>query len=425
MTNTVDVTASADLGGTLFSRHLPVVGNYEGPASFGTAARVEVVSNPVEVVLAIDVSGSMRKRLAGTGDGADDTRSRMAIIRQAANDLVEILSPDEGNRVAVGVVPWATHVRLDPARREDWARNDWAEYPASRHFGAVYRCRPTNSCSSRAEDQELPKDPGEAWRGCLDEHRVDSAKHADFPEELGLLDLPSSNPFAQAFFSAHHAYAYQCLQEPIPGNYWTQSCYGTDTVGPPKTNDDIPAQWLCLVRMPSILPLTSDASQVRTAIDRLRPVSGYTQSALGILWGQRLLSPTWRQVWGDAVHPVDPGSKGGAGTRKAIVLLTDGEDTSCGSDPSCKATSVGLRREDACRLAKEQGTEIFVVAAMTPDKVSTALGRSLRECSSQKRLDGTDNPDGDYVFLSNSDAETLKAAFANIAQQLKVYRRVH
>ena len=70
--------------------------------------------------------------------------------------------------------------------------------------------------------------------------------------------------------------------------------------------------------------------------------------------------------------------------------------------------------------AETAGTEIFVIAAMHPDHVSGPLVRTLRACSSD-----TENPDGSYVFLDNSTAERLEAAFAGIANQLSAVRRVY
>jgi len=35
-----------------------------------------------------------------------------------------------------------------------------------------------------------------------------------------------------------------------------------------------------------------------------------TYSALGVLWGQRLLSHSWSDVWGGNAHPVDPEAEG-------------------------------------------------------------------------------------------------------------------
>ena len=421
--NSVEVSVSADLGGTLFSRHLPVVGNYAGPEKIGTVASVESTSNPVEVVLAVDVSYSMLKTLDGQYVNYNRSDHRMAIVKQAATSLVDILDPNAENRVAVGLVPWQAQVRLDKATRDDWSNEGWAEYPKSRRYGAIYACKPQGNCSSKVEDHDLPRKDqlNEAWLGCLDEHRVDKVddqKFANLPPESALLDLPAGRPFAQGFFYSFYGLAYRCLSQ-LPINFDWQYCYGTSELW--EVDDKIAPQRTCFVQMPTILPLTSDATQVRNSIANLVPVNGPTYSALGVLWGQRLLSHSWKSVWGDDVHPVDPASEDGAGARKVLVLLTDGEDNQCGeSDPSCTTNSVGIAREKACEVAKAAGTEIFVIAAMHPDDVSGTLAASLRACSSQ-----TDNPKGKYVFLNNSEPETLKDAFADIANQLKVFRRVY
>ncbi len=104
---TVDVATTADLGGTLFSRHLPILSNYKGPAKVGIRAGVETRVTPVEAVLAIDVSISMLAKLDGGFPDKDmNEKSRMDIVKDAAKALVNILRPNEHNRVAIGVVPW-------------------------------------------------------------------------------------------------------------------------------------------------------------------------------------------------------------------------------------------------------------------------------------------------------------------------------
>ena len=431
--STVDVAASADLGGTLFTRHLPLAGNYTGPEKIAVAAKVESLTVPIEVALAIDVSQSMDNQLDGSPAGhrwvIDESDgsyqivtidSRMTIVKRAASQLVDILDPNEENRVAVSVVPWQIVVRLDETARQNWAANGWAAYPTSRHYNAAYACTPEGNCTATAQDDNLPADPGEDWAGCLDEHRVDSGGHADLPAVEDLLDVPSDSAFAQAFFPALQGKAYECLVPPLPGNFRYQICYADDPHDSGRVYDGTYPQWDCRDGTPSILPLTSDRAVIDTAIEALDAIGQRTYSSLGVLWGQRLLTHEWKAVWGDDVHPVDATSGVNEGTRKAIVLLTDGEDNPCGlSDPSCTTNNVGLVRSTACEAAKTEGTEIFVVAAMHPDKVSGDLATSLRACSSE-----ADNPAGTYVFLNNADAESLETAFADIAEQLRVYRRV-
>ena len=118
---------------------------------------------------------------------------------------------------------------------------------------------------------------------------------------------------------------------------------------------------------------------------------------------------------------MDPDLPDNAALRKAIVLLTDGEDTHCGKgNYDCRSSSIGIARSGACDEAKDEGTEIFVVAAMRRDQVADDFKMSLTACSS-----ASDNPDGTYVFLENSTKEELTAAFSDIANQLRSVRRVY
>ena len=147
-----------------------------------------------------------------------------------------------------------------------------------------------------------------------------------------------------------------------------------------------------------------------------------TYSALGVLWGQRLLEHGWKSVWGDPVHPVNRETN--PQTRKALVLLTDGDDTYCdlgsGQKQSCENSAAGVDRVTACAAAKAAGTEMFVITAMHPRHVGAHLEETLRACSSE-----TKDSEGTYVFLNNSTPENLEAAFADIANQLSTVRRMY
>ena len=426
---TVGATVRADIAQNLMSQRLF---GQSGPGAIARKGAASSVNNPVEVVLAIDISQSMERAL----DGGYARRampefdiagapSRMEIVKQAALELVDIVDPNRENRVAVGVVPWHTLVRLDETARASWVGNRWAEYPTSRNYAAAYTCRPEGNCTAADVDHALPAAPGEEWLGCLDEHRIPTGGHAVLPPVADLLDHPSDTGFAQAIYPTLQGTAYECLRPPLPDNFHYQVCYGEDTADLGRVYGETEPQNGCTSPdtgdpIPSIQPLTSDRASIETAVDSLKPVGDRTYSTLGVLWGQRLLSHSWNDVWGGAVHPVDPDAIGNADTRKAIVLLTDGEDNPCGlQDPTCATNDVGIERSVACTAAKAAGTEIFVIAAMHPDNVTGKLGTSLRACSSE-----ADRPEGSYVFLENRDPETLRAAFSEIARQLRTARRI-
>lgn len=237
--------------------------------------------------------------------------------------------------------------------------------------------------------------------------------------------LPSHNAFAQYFFGAVTGAAYECQAPPFPAGYSRQTCYHGQRYTLYNRGVSIQEahepQRGCPVDNPAILPLSTDRAEIVEAIGGLAPVGRATYSSLGVLWGQRLLQHGWKDVGGGAVHPVDPDAKESSGLRKAIVLLTDGEDTYCGfGTPTRPERNLGFSRADACTAAKAVGTEIFVIAAMHPDKVSTTLGKSLRECSSESE-DSTVT----YAYLNHSTPQELEATFTEIATQLREVRRVY
>ena len=419
---TVDVNAQADLGGFLLASRLPLLSGVTEVESMQVESRVKSAVNPIEVVLAIDTSKSMERALDGM-EASGDTSSRMGIVKQAAKDLVDILGPGSDNRVAIGIVPWHVVVRLDDTAMSEWVRQGWAAYPSSRRYAFAYVCN-REDCTPLDETQDLPDKPGEDWLGCLGEHRLSVAKKADLPAVENLFDDPSKSAFAQAIFPAGYGKAYECLQPPAPSDLFYQKCYGTADTPVTGVAGGQAAQADCENDGPTIFALSSDSAAITAAIDALEPFGGWvawTYSTLGVAWGQRLLSHDWNTVWGGGVHPVNPDADSNAGTRKAIVLMTDGEDNRCGEqDPTCSSSGLGFARSVACTAAKTAGTEIFVVAAMHPDKVSEDLGTGLEACSSK-----ADNPEGSYVFLNNASAESLRAAFADIGRQLTSLRQLH
>lgn len=426
---TVAMSVEADIGETLMSGRF--LGN-SGPGRIARKSGVQEIENPVEVVLAIDISGSMGDGLDGSTahggsveSGYPPNPSRMDIVKQAARDLVDVLDPNAENRIAVGVVPWSEMVRLSETAAASWVTEGWASYPTSRNYPVAYHCS-TEGCTAPNEDQTLPSDPGEAWLGCLDEDRVLTGDRAALPADDDLLAPPSEIAFAQSFFVPKYGWAYTCLQPPLPDGFNSQICYGENAAQASGVVGGVRPQLGCTSigadgPIPAILPLSTDSASIKAAIDSLGPVGTQTRSTLGVLWGQRLLSHSWNETWGGAVHPVNPDTMDNAGTRKAIVLLTDGEDGYCGThDPGCEDSDLDIGRAAACAAAKNAGAEIFVIAAMHPDEVSGDLGTALEACSSKAQ-----NPEGTYVFLNNQDAASLKAAFANIATQLSTVRRIY
>ena len=179
----VGVWIQADLSGTLLSKDMPMFGDAVQPRPMRAETVVESTTNPIAVVLALDMSQSMHSRLDGrlTCDRCPD--SRINTVKRVAATLGDILQPDSDNRIAVGVVSWNHAVRLDSEAAAEWNTNNWARYPTRRVYGEHYACR-GNNCTPppAAVEHALPSTAPEAWNGWLDSHRTETLEHTVTPD---------------------------------------------------------------------------------------------------------------------------------------------------------------------------------------------------------------------------------------------------
>ena len=415
----VDIDAKADMGGTLLSGWFL---DYAGPPDgIAVDAGVGAAISATELVLAIDVTGSMLSNLEGDRVPSSDPSSRINIVRTAARDLVDILAARENATIAVGLVPWSYRVRLDQSARSEWERRNWARYPSTRTYP-----HPTSGPGAARyppEEQTLPAQSSlpsgcRAWAGCLD------MRAARFSTAL-----PAADPFVMNFFTSQTTYpegqyaSYTCQDytrteaESQQPEWEEPLCYDIDRVPDGERicgSGDIQTGGPWRVHPQdncggaSILPLNPDLSTVRNAINGMQISGSATYSSAGIAWAIRLLSPAWRPVWGHAEHPMEADGE----VQKIIVLLTDGQDN--------HYSNAFAHRQQGCTAAKAEGILVFTIAAMDPGRVSQSLARELATCSSQ-----SDHPNGKFVFVNNATPEALGEAFAEIGRQIMRLRRTH
>ena len=145
----------------------------------------------------------------------------------------------------------------------------------------------------------------------------------------------------------------------------------------------------------SVLAPSNTPATIESALDRLNPTGGATASSRGLKRSRELL----------AVAP--------EGARRAIVLLTDGEDNRSVTGGSCGASRADCPkyRKAECDGAKADGIAIFVIAAMA--NTSGALATQLRECASSP----------EHAFINTNNAQAMRDTFGQIAGQLRALRR--
>jgi hypothetical protein len=226
--------------------------------------------------------------------------------------------------------------------------------------------------------------------------------------------LPADHPFTMSYYTHEHwtstsMVGFACRPKPAQ-NY----CYDPGAASDQVSERLLPQDGCELENRyhnggPGyIVPLTTDSDYLHRYLGHLGASGASTYSAVGMVWALRLLDPAWRAVWGDPVLPRDHG--GGEGSvRKAIVLLTDGEDN--------HVPDADRHLQIACTTAKNAGVRVFVVAAMAHSDL--AFQGRLQQCSSN-----ADFPDVNHVFVNNATPEQLLETFRTIGQQLKTLRLV-
>ena len=433
----VDVDATADLGNIVFGSWL-----WAGVAKkTEVVSRTERVSTTTEVVLAIDVTSSMYQSPEGHRPSDPGfTRHKIEVVKQAALSLIDILTADDNNQTAFGLVPWYFRVQLNPATRTRWTDRGWAVYPATRYYPLPYLRTDGQAVALNhvnGETQRLPAQP-EVWRGCLDVRSLcatGNVNHIDpyvgclnrypagtLPPGFSLA-LPSATPFTMAFYSDRgtspqwRSTAYECRVYEAGEKKRTDRCYDESAV--PEAHRPDPearqrgeyqlifeAQPDCGLDFdtPSITPLTTDIAAIKKEVRRLGAGGGgSTYSTLGLVWGRRLLAHSWNDAWGGGTHPLPPDTN----VQKALVLLTDGEDNHVSERRS-------THRPRACAAAKADGITVFTIAAMNTSRGYTAFRKELEDCASKP----------EYAFVNNATPEALEQAFQDIAAQLLRFRRV-
>lgn len=242
--------------------------------SMRTVARQQTKAN-LEMVLAMDNTGSM------------DRDNKMTEARKAAKSMVTtMLGASGGGNNYIGLVPFTETVRL-PAQTEV----------------AAWRTSESNY----------------NWSGCLFE-RQDSS---------GNVSVDVRPPTDQLFRGYRDSVYWEYELKNKRHNNNDEDCSDSNEkceyVGP--NYKELTSQNGCNGQARAVF-LTAAADTLNTAIDNMN-ANGSTMVASGLMWGWRMLAPSWRGQW-DAGSSLPRNT--GAGINKVLVLLTDGDNEVFGYD---------------------------------------------------------------------------------------------
>lgn len=369
---------------------MPVVAN-------AVAARGS--NDRIEVALVLDNTWSM--------SATDSTgQTKIAGLKVAASALVDELMAEESERMNISVVPYADYVNVGVANRNQPWMDVAADYS-------------TTSTPSPRVCTQVPA----TTTTCTGGVRGTCTRTVDgVPENYSCWTTPQTCVTTQ---EEPVRLVESCTGggNPVVTYYRFYGCVLSRNSGNLRLNDSQPntpyvgrvqTSQTCLN---PILPLTSTRATVESAVNGLVVnIGSYRPETYipgGMVWGINVLSP-------DA--PFTDGRAYGRGTRKILVLMTDGENTlrynpgnGTHTPPPAPSRAVHLAKTDddteaLCTYAKSQGIEIYTVGLGV---TSTTARDLMRACATS----------AEHAYNADDSAGLLES-FAAIARSINAVRLV-
>jgi Flp pilus assembly protein TadG len=368
----------------------------------GAETEISRAVNGLEVALALDNTGSME----GT---------KLANLKTASHELLTILFGDQvaPEHLKVSLVPFAAGVNVGSAFNREWLDMAGTSSIHSENFTTG-----TNLWTLFSNVNLVNRD----WNGCLMER----------PGNLDEVDTPPTPGSPDTFFVPWLAPDEVGDRNTNINSYLPDGTFSSRTS--PATIQSSTAKYVnasvtSTSRGPDyncrntqiLTPLTNDKALLDTRIDQM--VAAYlTHIPIGLAWGWRTLSPGAPYTEGALYSDQD--------TIKALVLMTDGENTIFNGDAhnistfsgygylskrrlgtTSPTTAVSRLNEKTARLCtnvKSAGIRVYTVAFQVTAPATLTL---LRNCASAPEM-----------FFASSDGAALSTAFRTIATELASLR---
>ena len=292
-------TVSVDASASIDTSFMRVVGFDD--LSVSAEAEVTRGSNPVDLVLAIDMSGSM-----GSSSGSGGTR--IAAARQAATDLVDMLFGDDETKehLNIGLVPWNHEVNVT---ENGTLFSSTTTSPLPNFVNPISGEVQSEVYYPNNSPVPLLFDPQSSWTGCV------YARYLD--------DANSGNDADVEFGAGTYGTAAWMGWEPTNTYDPSASSGGSSSSKKKKkkkkkksgSSSGLIDDSSCLEA--GITPLQQSKSSIQDAIDELTDPDGATNIAQGLVWA-------WRVLRSDAPFEEAEADPDPVPSR-VIVLLTDGQ----------------------------------------------------------------------------------------------------
>lgn len=390
---------------------LNAIGINSVPVSARTVVQRQIQG--LEVVLVLDNTGSMA------------TNNNIGALKTASESFINILfdnTPDP-SYIKVGMVPYSNTVRVGKyglgqtpdgdtyadgdvfvtlpsgvSYTNDHSSADWYGCVVE-HKESGYSSSATHASGSKGQ---LWKN-GSSWNG----HGWNPAVTSNDPYDYDVLDN-YEGPWDIYAFGRVIAQNDKCSNYSNYSDSRCSSCTGTggkcstgycmcwQSDSNQGTNQGCPYAY--------IMPLTSDREALIDHLDDMTP-DGNTLGNIGMAWGYRLISPE---------APFQEGSEwDNHYWRKAIVMMTDGDNTENGTYSSywftaknnMSVTKFNQRFAETCEALKEKGVIIYTVTFTSG--INKTTKDYYRNCAT--------TPDQYYDAPSQED---LISVFETISREL-------
>ena len=335
---------------------------YDMPTTISEVLGVK--SLPVEVVSQVEAGGETQKMeiaLALDVTGSMNRDNKLTVLKQSAKQFIGDVTPATGpSNVKISVIPFNTTVRIDPT----WRTETWLD------LNGMLETLPEKKKSTGGGLLGglfgIVTGFFDLITGLLDGTSESSGKGSATQEWIGCVwdrgsswDSTTTNPIVGDTGSKYQASP--------PDHYSTSICGG-------------------LVK---VRPLTDDTSLLNQDIDAL-VADGDTNTNIGMYWAMNSL---------DGNQPYQQATEG---SKKIIVLLTDGVNTNGRIVANGGSVSqMDTAMLDTCSEAKGKGIEVYTIRVIDGNQAM------LKSCASD-----------DSHFFNVVKASDLSGAFNNISTQI-------
>ena len=365
----------------------------------------------LELVLVLDNTGSMAQSAGGAV-------SKIQALQSAATTLVNALfSAGNGNgKLWVGIVPFSVAVNIGTSH-PTWLGNVNATLNGS-------------------------------WNGCADARQNGYDVTDDPPSQSNASTLFNLRSYNQCFTATTYnrckngtcthvsptcstSNGHTCTLLPTCSVVASCTVSGTTTctpTGPYAFTTPLASGTGTYGQQPScsqqVTPMTNNSATLLSAINAMT-ANGNTVIGQGMVWAWNMLSPRWQGQWGGTMDANGlPLAYNTPGMAKAVVLVTDGENTiddssqgsywflSNGWTGSTNGTTAVTNLDNKvlaiCAAMKNQGIYVYTIGLGTNGGINTA---ELQSCATAVN----------YAFLSPTTTQ-LDTIFSSIGDSLSNLR---